>query len=68
MQISRYVVNGPKSNNKIVVGIVCIHKPSHHFLQTFSPLCMFNIVFHVSSLYRNQLSFVLSAMAEQRMR
>jgi len=24
---------------------------SHHFLQTFRPLCMFKIVFHDSSLY-----------------
>jgi len=30
---------------------VCIKKPYHHFLQTFRPLHMFKIVFHVSSFY-----------------
>jgi len=56
MQISRYIVNGPKSNDKILVEIVCIQKPSHHFLQTFRPLRMFEIVFRGSSLYPKQLS------------
>jgi len=44
MEISRNIVNGPKSNNQVLVGIwviVCIQKPSHHFLQTFRPLRMF---------------------------
>ena len=36
--------------------IVCIQKPSHHFLQTFRPLQMFKTVFRDSSLYRKQLS------------
>jgi len=36
--------------------IVCVQKPSHHFLQTFRPLRMFEIVFRVSSLYPKQLS------------
>jgi len=34
MQISRNIVNGPKSNNYVFVGIwiiVCSHKPSHYF-------------------------------------
>jgi len=35
MQISNNIVNGPKSNNEILLGIwviVCIQKPSHDFL------------------------------------
>jgi len=58
VQISRNIVNGPKSNNCVSVGIcvvVCAQKPSHHFMQTFRPLRMFKIVFHDSSLYQNQL-------------
>jgi len=34
MQVSRDIVNGPKSNNEVLVGIwivVCIQKPPHHF-------------------------------------
>jgi len=41
MLISRNIVNGPKSNNWISVGIwviVCIQEPSHYFVQTFRPL------------------------------
>jgi len=59
MQISRKIVNGPKSYNWVLVGIwviVCIQKPSHHFLQTFCPLRMFKIVFSGSSFHRKQLS------------
>ena len=44
MQLSRYVVNGPKSHYYVLVGIwvmVCIQKPSHHFFHTFRPLHMF---------------------------
>jgi len=44
MQISMNTVNGPKSDNYVLVGfwvIVCFQKPSHHFLQTFRPLHMF---------------------------
>jgi len=48
--------------------IVCIQKPSHHFLQTFRPLRMFKIVFRHSSLYLKQFAFIFSAMADQRMR
>jgi len=36
-----------KSNNWVLVGIwviICIQKPSHHFLQTFCPVRMFKIV------------------------
>jgi len=51
MQISSKIVNGPKSNNYVLVGIrgiACVQKPSHHFLQTLQPLRMFKIVFHDS--------------------
>jgi len=57
MQISRSIVNGPKSNNLVLVGIwviVCIQKPSNHFLQTFRPLRMFKIVFRDSWLHPKQ--------------
>jgi len=53
MKFSRNIVNGPKSNNWVLVGIWvinCIQEPSHHFLQTFRPLRMFKIVFRNSSL------------------
>jgi len=59
MQISRNIVNGPKSNNYVLVGIravVCVQKPPHHFLQTLRSLRMFKSVFGDSSLYRKQLS------------
>jgi len=59
MQISSNIVDGPKSGNEILLGIwviVCIQKPSHHFLQTFRPLRMFKILFRDSSLYPKQLS------------
>jgi len=37
--------------------IVCVHKPSHHFLLTFRPASrMFKIVFRDNSLYPKQLS------------
>jgi len=35
--------------------IVWVQKPSHHFLQAFCPLRMFEIVFRDSSLYPKQL-------------
>jgi len=57
MQISRNIVNGPKSNNYVLVGIraiVCVQKPSHQFLQTLHR--MFKIAFRDSSLYPKQLS------------
>jgi len=59
MEISRNIVNGPKSNNYVLVGIraiVCVQKQPHHFLQTLRPLHMFNIVFRNSLLYQKQLS------------
>jgi len=59
MQILRNIVNRLKSNNWVALGIcviICVQKPSHHFLQTLRPLRMFNIVFRYSSLYPNQLS------------
>jgi len=59
MQISRNIVNGPKSNNYVLVGIraiVCVQKPPHHFLQTFRPLRIFKSVFRDSSLHPKQLS------------
>jgi len=52
------MVNGPKSNDQILEGIsviVCVQKPSHHFLQTFRVLRMFKIVLRDSSLYPKQL-------------
>jgi len=36
--------------------IACIQKPTHHFLQTFRPLRIFEIVFSDCSLYPKQLS------------
>jgi len=36
--------------------IICIQKPSHHFLQIFRPLRMFKTVFRGSSLHRKRLS------------
>jgi len=63
MQISRNIVNGPKSKNYVLVGIraiVCVWKPPQHFLQTLRPLRMFKIVFRDSSVYSKQLySFCL---------
>jgi len=61
MQISRNIVNTPKSNNNVLVGIraiVCVQKPQHHFLQTFRPLRIFKSVFHDSSLHPKQLSLL----------
>ena len=71
MQISRNIANGPKSNNYVLVGIraiVCVQKPSHHFLQT--PHLMFKIVFRDTTLYAKQLSLfcllrLISASAER---
>ena len=54
-----HIVNGPKSNNYVLVGIrtiVCVQKPPHHFLQTLHPLRMFKIVFRDTTLYPKQLS------------
>jgi len=59
MKISRNIANRPESNNYDLVGIraiVCIQKPSHHFLQTIHSLRLFKIVFRDSSLYLKQLS------------
>jgi len=42
------------SKNIVLMGIwviVCVQKPSHHFLQAFRPLRMFKIAFRDSSLY-----------------
>jgi len=49
--------------------IVCIQEQSHHFLQTFRPLRMLNIVLRDSSLFAKQLSlfcllWLLSASAD----
>ena len=42
MQILRNIVNGPKSNNLVRIRvIICVQKPSHHFLVTFRQLRMF---------------------------
>jgi len=73
MQISRSIVNGPKSTNYVLVGIraiVCVQKPPHQFLQTLHPLRMFKIALRGSSLYLKQLSFfcllrLISASADR---
>jgi len=73
MQISRNIVNGPKSNNYVLVGIrviICVQKPPHRFLQTLHPLRMFEIVLRDSSLYLNQYTFfcllrLISASADR---
>ena len=39
-----------------IFAIVCLQKPSHHFLQIFRPLRMFKIVLRDSSLYPKQLT------------
>jgi len=44
--------------------IICIQKPSHHFLQTFGPLRMFKIVFR--DTLSETIALVLPAMAQQR--
>ena len=70
MQISSNIVNGPKSNNVILLGIwviVCIQKPSYRFLQTFRPLRMFKIVFRQSTL-SERIVFILSTEGDQRKR
>jgi len=70
MQISRNIVNGPTSNNQVLVWIwviVYVQKPSRRFLQTFGPLRMFKIVFRDSSLSKT-IVFILSAEADQRKR
>ena len=59
MKISRNIVNGPKSNNYVLMGIraiVYVQKPPHHFLQTLHPLRLFKVVFRDSSIYPKQLS------------
>jgi len=46
--------------------VVCIQKPSHHFLQTFRPLRIFKIVFRNCSFYPKQYGWaaqVLIALA-----
>jgi len=50
--------------------VVCIQKPSHHFLQTFCPIGMFKIVFSDSSFYPKQLClfcllWLISACADR---
>jgi len=69
------LLNGPKCNNQVLVEmwvVVCVQKPSHHFLQTFRPLRMFKIAFRDSSLYPKQLPLfclltlrLISASAER---
>ena len=71
MQISRNIVNGPKSNNYVLVGIraiVCVQKPP--LLHTFRPPRMFKIAFRDISLYPKQLSLfcllrLISASADR---
>jgi len=71
MQISRNIANGPTSINYVLVeirAIVCVQKPSHHFLQTLHR--MFKIVFRDTTLYAKHLSLfcllrLISASAER---
>jgi len=59
MQISRNIVNGPKSNNYVLVvnlGYRLRPETTSPLLQTLHPLRMIKIVFHDSSLYPKQLS------------
>jgi len=68
MQIPRNIVNGPKSNNSVLMRIrviVCVQKPSHHFLQTFRPLRMFKDCVPRSFTLFEITAFILSAMADQ---
>jgi len=53
-----------------ILVIVCVEKPSHHFLQNFRPLRMLKIVFRHSPLYPKQLSlfcllWLISASADR---
>ena len=68
MQISENIVNGPKSNKYVLVGIrviVCVQKPPHHFLQTpihYACLRLCSAIVHLSET----IVFILSAKADQR--
>jgi len=57
MQISRNIVNGPKSNNQIWEESSLSSASRNHLttLQIFRPLRMFKIVLSDSSLYPKQL-------------
>jgi len=70
MQISRNIVKGPKSNNQVSVGIwviVCIQKPSHHFLQTIRPLGYACLTVCLALVHFIQkLAIYLSVKADQR--
>ena len=69
-KFSRNIVNGPKTNNYVLVRnwvIVWVQKPSHHFLQTFRPLghaCLrlCSAIVH----FIRKITFNLSAKADQR--
>jgi len=53
---------GQKVIIRFLVGIwviVCVQKPSRHFLQTFHPLRMFKIVFRVSPLCPKQCLYFI---------
>ena len=72
MQISRNIVNGPKSDDQVSVGIwviVWVQKPSHHFLQTFRLLgyAFLQLCSAILHLIR-KIAFILSAEADQRKR
>jgi len=73
MQISRNIVNGLKSNTKVLVGtwvIVCIQNYLTTFCRPFVHYAvrMFKIVFRDNSLYPKQLSLFLSSKADRRKR
>ena len=73
MQISRNIVNGPKSNNYVLVvnlGYRLRPETTSPLLQTLHPLRMFKIVFGDSTLYPKQLSLfcllrLISASADR---
>jgi len=70
MQISRNIVNGPKTNNYVLVGIraiVYVQKPPHHICRPsihYACLRLRSAVVHLSET----IVFILSAMADQRQR
>jgi len=64
------MVNEPKSNNYVLLGIraiVCIQKPPHHFLQTLIHYACLRLCFAIVHLSET-IVFILSAKADQRKR
>jgi len=62
MQISRNIVNGPKNNKYVLVGIlviVCIPKESHHFLQTFFHYACVRLCSAIVDFIRNSCLYIV---------